>query len=77
MLSMMLILAKESKADSVRSALAQLDAILELKSEMNKGVYKYTIGRPDVMLKEHGIPVTGFAVFNTWGAGIELLRRQL
>jgi hypothetical protein len=35
---------------------------------MNKGVYKYTIGRPDVQLREHGIPVTTFMGFNTWAA---------
>ena len=35
---------------------------------MNKGVYKYTIGRPDVNLKEHGLPVTNFGGFNTWAS---------
>src|SRR6185436_18758247 len=33
-----------------------------------KGVYKYTIGRPDVALTEHGIAVTSFLGFNTWAA---------
>ena len=32
----------------------KLDDILGYKGEMSKGVYKYTIGRPDVSLKEHG-----------------------
>jgi len=61
---------KDSKADSVINTLpiAKLDAILGLKGESSKGVYKYTIGRPDVMLQEHGIPVSSFAGFNTWAA---------
>lgn len=48
--------------------LVKLDMILQYKGEMSKGVYKYTIGRPDVQLKEHGIPVTTFMGFNTWAA---------
>lgn len=35
---------------------------------MSKRVYKYTIGRPDVNLKDHGFPVTNFGGFNTWAA---------
>ena len=35
---------------------------------MNKGVYKITIGRPDVNLKEHGAPVSTFLGFNTWAS---------
>ena len=31
-------------------------------------MYKYTIGRPDVKLTEHGIPVSTFLGFNTWAA---------
>jgi hypothetical protein len=46
----------------------QLDAIVGYTAEMSKGVYKYTIGRPDVNLKEHGVPVTTFLGFNTWAA---------
>lgn len=46
----------------------QLDEVLGYKAEMNKGVYKYTIGRPDVQLKEHGVTVTTFMGFNTWAA---------
>jgi hypothetical protein len=48
--------------------LVKLDTILQYKGEMSKGVYKYTIGRPDVRLREHGIPVTTFMGFNTWAA---------
>jgi hypothetical protein len=46
----------------------RLDEILGNKAEMSKGVYKYTIGRPEVALKEHGVPVTSFLGFNTWAA---------
>ena len=45
-----------------------LDAILGNKGEMSKGVYKYTIGRPDVKLKEHGVTISTFGGFNTWAA---------
>jgi hypothetical protein len=46
----------------------KLDYILGYKGEATKGVYKYTIGRPDVSLREHGVPVTTFLGFNTWAA---------
>jgi hypothetical protein len=46
----------------------KIDDILGYKGEMSKGVYKYTIGRPDVSLKEHGVTVTTFLGFNTWAA---------
>jgi hypothetical protein len=46
----------------------KLDEILGYKAEMSKGVYKYTIGRPDVKLTEHSVPVTTFLGFNTWAA---------
>ncbi|HEY0612579.1 MAG TPA: DUF1259 domain-containing protein, partial [Chitinophaga sp.] len=61
---------KEGKADSVINTLpiSRLDSLLGHKGELNKGVYKYTIGRPDVPLQEHGIPVSSFAGFNTWAA---------
>jgi hypothetical protein len=58
------------KADSVINTLntAALDATIGAKGEFSKGVYKYTIGRPDVQLTEHGIPVSSFMGFNTWAA---------
>lgn len=61
---------QESKPDSVSNTLdiPLLDSIIGSKGEMNKGVYKYTIGRPDVPLTEHGIRVSSFAGFNTWAA---------
>lgn len=45
-----------------------LDEIIGFKGELSKGVYKYTIGRPDVILLEHGMPVSSFLGFNTWAA---------
>lgn len=56
--------------ESVQNTLntEKLDEILGHKAEMNKGVYKYTIGRPDVKLTEHGVPVSTFLGFNTWAA---------
>ncbi|MFL5772322.1 MAG: DUF1259 domain-containing protein [Flavisolibacter sp.] len=45
-----------------------LDDILGYKGEMSKGVYKYTIGRPDVNLVEHGVKISTFLGFNTWAA---------
>jgi len=61
---------KSEKADSVVSSLniAELDATIGYKGEWAKGVYKYTIGRPDIQLLEHGIPVSTFMGFNTWAA---------
>jgi hypothetical protein len=61
---------KSEKADSVINTLnfAMLDSVVGYKGELNKGVYKYTIGRPDISLREHGIPVSTFMGFNTWAA---------
>lgn len=61
---------KSAKADSVVNTLniAALDAAIGAKGEMSKGVYKYTIGRPDVQLMEDGVPVSTFMGFNTWAA---------
>lgn len=61
---------KAGKADSVANTIntVQLDSIIGAKGESSKGVYKYTIGRPDVKLLEHGIPVSTFLGFNTWAA---------
>lgn len=59
-----------SKGDSVVNSISipMLDSIIGHKGELSKGVYKYTIGRPDVALKEHGIAVSSFMGFNTWAA---------
>jgi hypothetical protein len=61
---------RASPADSVINTLnvALIDSIMGHKGEMSKGVYKYTIGRPDIALQEHGIPVSAFMGFNTWAA---------
>lgn len=60
----------KAPADSVVNTLdlSSLDKILGSKGEMSKGVYKYTIGRPDIQLSEHGAPVSTFMGFNTWAA---------
>jgi hypothetical protein len=57
-------------ADSVVTTIdsKMLDGIIGSKGEWAKGVYKYTIGRPDVSLKEHGVTITTFFGFNTWAA---------
>jgi hypothetical protein len=46
----------------------RLNSILGSKGEMSRGVYKHTIGRPDVDLKDHSAEVTSFLGFNTWAA---------
>jgi hypothetical protein len=59
-----------ASSESVQNTLdtKRLDKILGYKAEMSKGVYKYTIGRPDVKLTEHSIRVSTFLGFNTWAA---------
>lgn len=47
---------------------AMLNRVLGYRGEWSKGVYKHTIGRPDVKLTEHGVPVSTFLGFNTWAA---------
>ena len=61
---------KSEKADSVVNTLniSMLDSVIGHKGELSRGVYKYTIGRPDVPLREHDIPVSTFMGFNTWAA---------
>lgn len=61
---------KAAKGDSVVNTIniPMLDSLMGHKGEMSKGVYKYTIGRPDVMLREHGVPISTFMGFNTWAA---------
>jgi hypothetical protein len=60
----------EGNNESVQNTLdtEQIDEILGHTGEMNRGVYKLTIGRPDVNLTEHGTKVTTFMGFNTWAA---------
>ena len=59
-----------SPSDSVVTTIevGKLDVILGAKGEWNKGVYKYTLGRPDVNLAEHGVKISTFMGFNTWAA---------
>jgi hypothetical protein len=61
----------DGKKDSVQNTLdtQKLDNILGVKKgEMSRGVYKHTIGRPDVKLKDHNALVSAFLGFNTWAA---------
>ncbi len=45
-----------------------IDQIVGHSGETNSGVYKITIGRPDVKLMDHGVEVSSFMGFNTWMA---------
>jgi hypothetical protein len=45
-----------------------IESILGHKGESSGGVFKVTIGRPDISLKDHGVDVTSFMGFNTWAA---------
>lgn len=47
---------------------AMIAQTLGYSGEMSRGVYKVTIGRPDVDLREHGAPVSTFMGFNTWAS---------
>jgi hypothetical protein len=61
----------DGKKDSVQNTLdtQMLDNFLKVnKGEMSRGVYKHTIGRPDVKLKDHNASVSTFLGFNTWAA---------
>ena len=60
----------EAEAAGVQNTLntEQIAEILGQKGEMNRGVYKVVIGRPDVQLMDHGMPVSTFMGFNTWAA---------
>lgn len=46
----------------------EIARILGHAGAMSGGVYKVTIGRPDVALRAHRVPVTSFMGFNTWAA---------
>lgn len=46
----------------------RINNILGSKGQMSRGVYKHTIGRPDIDLKDHNAEVTSFLGFNTWAA---------
>jgi hypothetical protein len=46
----------------------QIAQILGHEGNMNRGVYKAVIGRPDVRLMDHGMPVSTIMGFNTWAS---------
>ena len=60
----------DGSKDPVENSLdtARLNSVLASKGEMARGVFKHTIGRPDVNLKDHNAEVTSFLGFNTWAA---------
>ena len=60
---------QEEKANMLITnlSISTLDSIIGYKGEVEGEVYKYSIGRPDV-LKAHGIPVSKFLEFNNWAA---------
>ncbi len=60
----------DAKAGTVENTLntKAIDSILGHTGSMNNGVYKLTIGRPDVDLTEHTAPVGAFMGFNTWAS---------
>lgn len=57
-------------ADAVENTLdtEAIAGILGHAGEMNRGVYKVTVGRPDVELRSMGVPVTTEMGFNTWAS---------
>lgn len=59
-----------ANAEEVENTLdtERIAEIVGHSGEMNRGVYKITIGRPDVELTEHGAAVSTFMGFNTWAA---------
>lgn len=60
----------EGSKDPVEFSLdtARLNNVLGSTGGMSRGVYKHTIGRPDVDLKDHNAEVSSFLGFNTWAA---------
>lgn len=57
-------------AENVENALdtERISEILGHTGELNRGVYKITIGRPDVDLHSRGAAVSTFMGFNTWAS---------
>lgn len=47
---------------------ARIASILGHEGRSSRGVYKVTIGRPDVNLQARGVQVTTFMGFNTWAS---------
>jgi hypothetical protein len=47
---------------------ARLAAVVGTPGDMNAGVYKITIGRPDIKLTEMGAPINARMGLNTWAA---------
>lgn len=60
----------DGSKDPVENTLdtARLNSVLGSNGEMTRGVFKHTISRPDIILKDHNAEVTSFLGFNTWAA---------
>ena len=60
--------AAESRSVSNTLDTAAIAATLGHEGALNRGVYKITIGRPDVDVQSRGVGVGAFMGFNTWAA---------
>lgn len=60
----------DTEVDTVHNSLdtQQITDILGQEGSMSRGVYKVTIGRPDVTLMHQGNTVSTFMGFNTWAS---------
>ena len=60
----------DAEAGEVENSLdtTRIAEILGHKGSMSRGVYKVTVGRPDVDLNAHGTTVSTFMGFNTWAS---------
>lgn len=60
----------KAAAQQVQNSLdtRKIASLLGHSGDMNSGVYKITIGRPNVNLQEHGQKVSAFMGFNTWAS---------
>jgi len=59
-----------SSSPAVTSSLSadEIERELGQKAELNAGVVRVVVGRPDVNLLAHGTEITSFMGFNTWAA---------
>ncbi len=60
--------APQASAVAGKLDAARIAEIVGHAGEMNGGVYKITIGRPDIDLREHGAAINARMGLNTWAA---------
>lgn len=60
----------DAEAGEVENSLntERIAEILGHEGDMNRGVFKITIGRPDIDLQAHGTSISTFMGFSTWAA---------